>query len=141
MEERKYSTFLNCNRSISQKGGEFISVTTIVKLSNFRQKDVNGSNLITARACIANRSKVLSEVLEANVEPDEYGNVWVDVTFWDGKAERISKYLGDRETARVVLVGAMSYRTFTKDDGTEGIGVTIRASDWAPAESRPVPAE
>ena len=137
MDEKKYSTFLNCNKCVSYNGGEFIGVSTVVKLSNFKQKEVNGTKLTTARAPIANRSNVLSSVLKEEITPDEYGNVWVDVTFWDNKSDRIAKYLGDRETARVFLVGALSCRTYTRDDGSKGIGVTIRASDWAPAEGRP----
>ena len=141
MDEKKYSTFLNCNKCISYNGGEFIGVSTVVKLSNFKQKEVNGTKLTTARARIANRSNVLSAVLGQTITPDEYGNVWVEVTFWDSKSDRIGKYLGDRETARVFLVGALSCRTFEKEDGTTGIGITIRASDWAPAEGRPASAE
>ena len=141
MEEKKYFTFLNCNKCIGSNGSEFISVATCVKLSNFKQKEANGSQLTTARAHIANRSNVLSAVLGETIVPDEYGNVWVDVTFWGDKSERINKYLGDRETARVFLVGTMTSRTYKREDGTEGIGVTIRASDWASAENRYANAE
>ena len=135
MEEKKYFTFLSCNKCVGSNGSEFIGVSTMVKLSNFKQKEANGSQLTTARARIANRSNVLSSVLGETIVPDEYGNVWVDVTFWGDKSERINKYIGDRETARVFLVGTMTSRTYVKEDGTTGIGVTIRATDWASAEN------
>ena len=136
MDEKKYYTFLNCNKCVGSNGGEFVSVATAVKLSNFKQKEANGSALTTARAPIANRSNVLSSVLGENITPDEYGNVWVDVTFWGDKSDRINKYIGDRETARVFLVGTISSRKYKKEDGSEGVSVTIRASDWASAEVR-----
>lgn len=137
MDEKKFYTFLSCNKCVGSNGGEFIGVSTVVKLSNFKQKEANGSQLTTARARIANRSNVLSSVLGETITPDEYGNVWVDVTFWGDKSDRINKYIGDRETARVFLVGTMTARKFTREeDGSEGIGITIRASDWASAETR-----
>ena len=137
MDEKKFYTFLSCNKCVGSNGGEFIGVSTVVKLSNFKQKEANGSQLTTARARIANRSNVLSSVLGETITPDEYGNVWVDVTFWGDKSDRINKYIGDRETARVFLVGTMTARKFTREeDGSECIGITIRASDWASAETR-----
>ena len=136
-EGKKFYPFFNCNRCIGSNGNEFIGVSTIVKLSNFKQKEVNGSKLTTARARLTNCSNILTSVLKQEILPDEYGNVWVDVTFWDDKSDRINKYIGDRETALVFLVGSMSTRKFTRDDGTEGIGITIRASNWTSAYRGP----
>ena len=113
-DEKKYYTFLNCNRCLGSNDKEFINVSTKVRLSNFKQKEANGSPLTTARACLTNCSNILSNVLGQNIVPDEYGNVWVDVTFWGDRAERFKKYLNGREKVRLFLTGVLTYHEFTR---------------------------
>ena len=131
--ERKYYTFFNANKCVGTNG-EFVGITTIVTLSNIQKKDVNGKTLVTARTRISNRSKTMSAVLGSEIHAEEDGSVWCDVTFWEDRAERFLRYVGDRERVRIVLIGAMSLRTFTRADETEGQSVTINATDWANAE-------
>ena len=132
-KEKKYYSFFNANKCVGTNG-EFVGVTTIVTLSNIQKKDVNGKAVVNARARISNRSRTMEAVLGAPVQADADGSVWVDVAFWEDRAERFMRYVGDRERVRVVLVGTMLQRTFTKNDGTEGKAVVINATDWANAE-------
>lgn len=130
--ERKYYTFFNANECVGNNGN-FVGVTTIVTLSNIQKKDVNGKALVTARTRISNRAKAMSAVLGTEIQADADGSVWCDVTFWEDRADRFLRYVGDRERARVVLVGTMTTRTFNRADGTENKTVSINAMDWANA--------
>lgn len=133
MAEKKYYTFFKANKCIGTNG-EFIGVTTIVTLYNIQKKDVNGKTLVTARTKISNQAKAMSAALGAEIHANEDGSVWCDVQFWEDRAERFLRYVGERERVKVVIVGAMNLRTFTKVDETEGQSVTINATDWANAE-------
>lgn len=135
--DKKYYTFLNANTCVGSNGNQFVGVTTMVTVSNFKDKTVGDTVLVSGRAPIANRSNILSTVLDKEIVPDENGNVWVDVTFWGDRAERFKKYLNGREKVRLFLTGVLSAREFTRADGTTGIGVGIKVTDWTTAEFRP----
>lgn len=134
--EKKYYSFLNVNKCVGSNGNEFIGVTTQVTVSNFRDKMVGDTALVSGRAPIANRSNILSTVLGHEITPDEKGNVWVDVNIWGDRAERFKKYLNGREKVRVVLTGVLTYNEFTRADGSKGTGVSIKVTDWTSAEFR-----
>jgi single-stranded DNA-binding protein len=137
MENNKYYSFFNANTSIGSEDNKFISVTTIVTVSNFRDQMVDGTLLVSGRAPIANRSNIMSTVLNREVTPDENGNVWVDVTVWGDRAERFKKYLNGREKVRLVIVGTLAAKDFKRTDGTPGVSYGIKVTDWANAEFRP----
>ena len=132
--EKKYYTFLNANKCIGSQGNEFVGVTTQVMVTNFKDKMVGDTALVTGRAPIANRSNILSAVLDKEITPDENGNVWVDVTFWGDRAERFKKYLNGREKVRLFLTGVLTYNEFNRADGSKGTGVGIKVTDWTSAE-------
>lgn len=132
--EKKYYTFFNANTCVGSNGNEFIGVTTLVNVSNFRDKMVGDTLLVTGRAPISNRSNILSTVLGRDITPDENGNVWVDITVWGERAERFKKYLNGREKVRLFLTGVLSANDFTRKDGTPGVGVGIKVTDWANAD-------
>ena len=134
--EKKYYTFLNANKCVGSTGNEFVGVTTQVTVSNFKDKMVGDTALVSGRAPITNRSTILSTVLGKEIQADENGNVWVDVTFWGDRAERFKKYLNGREKVRLFLTGVLTYHEFTRADGTTGTGVGIKVTDWTTAEFR-----
>ena len=65
--EKKYYTFLNANTCVGSNGNEFIGVTTMVTVSNFKDKAVGDTVLVSGRAPISNRSTILSTVLGKEV--------------------------------------------------------------------------
>lgn len=134
--EKKYYTFLNANTCVGSNGDNFIGVTTMVTVSNFKDKAVGDTVLVSGRAPISNRSTILSTVLGKEVVADENGNVWVDVTFWGDRAERFKKYLNGREKVRLFLTGVLTAREYTRADGTTAVGVSIKVTDWTSAELR-----
>jgi single-stranded DNA-binding protein len=134
--EKKYYTFLNANKCVGSNGNEFVGVTTQVTVSNFKDKTVGDTALVSGRAPIANRSTILSTVLGKEIAADENGNVWVDVTFWGDRAERFKKYLNGREKVRIFLTGVLTCHEFTRADGSTGIGVGIKVTDWTTSEFR-----
>jgi hypothetical protein len=134
--EKKYYTFLNANTCVGSNGNEFIGVTTMVTVSNFKDKAVGDTMLVSGRAPISNRSTILSTVLGKEVVADENGNVWVDVTFWGDRAERFKKYLNGREKVRLFLTGVLTAHEYTRADGTPAVGVGIKVTDWTSAEFR-----
>lgn len=134
--EKKYYTFMNVNKCVGSNGNDFLGITAQVTVSNFKDKMVGDTPLVSGRAPIANRSNILSTVLEKEITPDSNGNVWVDVTFWGDRADRFKKYLNGREKVRVVLTGVLSCHEYTRSDGSTGIGVSIKVTDWASAEFR-----
>lgn len=135
--ERKYYTFLNANTCVGSNGNQFIGVTTILNVSNFTDKMVGDTLLVSGRAPISNRSNILSAVLGKEITPNENGDVWVDVTVWGERAERFKKYLNGREKARLFITGVLTASEYTRRDGTQGIGVNVKITDWANAEFRP----
>lgn len=134
--EKKYFTFFNANKCVGSAGNEFVGVTTQITVTNFRDKMVGDTALVTGRAPISNRSNIISTVLGHEITPDENGNVWVDVTFWGDRAERFKKYLNGREKVRLFVTGVLTYNEFTRADGTAGSSVGIKVTDWTTAEFR-----
>ena len=61
-------------------------------------------------------------------------SIWVDVTFWEKRADRFENMLAkldNPDKIRVVLVGSLSAKKYTKKDNSgEGIAVTLSVSDW-----------
>ena len=135
--EKNYYTFLYSNKCVGSTGNEFIGVSTMVTVSSFKDKMVGDTVLVSGRAPISNRSQILSTVLGKEITADENDNVWVDVTFWGDRAERFKKYLNGRDKVRLFLTGVLSAREFTRADGTTGVGVSIKVTDWANADFRP----
>ena len=136
MENKKYYTFLSANRCIGTNDNEYIGVTAEITVAKLTDKVVNGVNLVSGRAAITNRAKTLENVLGHEVTPDENGNVWIDVTFWDDRADRFKKYLNGREKVRLIVVGVLTYNEFTRGDGTKGASIGIKVSDWKGTEVR-----
>ena len=128
MSENKFYSFLNGNRCVTRDGKEYIGVTTTVIHNRIERKDVNGKKLVSARAAISNRTRTVANLLGVDL-PDEE-TLWVDVTFWEDRAERFDRFLGDRDKVRVVLCGSLSSREYERQDGTKGIGVSINVNDW-----------
>lgn len=135
--EKKYYTFLTANKCVGSNGNEFIGVSTILNVSNFKDRMVGDTVLVSGRAPISNRSQILSTVLGMDIPADERDNVWVDVTFWGDRAERFKKYLNGREKVRLFLTGVLTAHEFTRADGSKGIGVSVKVTDWANADFRP----
>jgi hypothetical protein len=134
--EKKYYSFFNANKCIGSNDNEFIGVTTQITVSNFKDKMVGDTSLVSGRAPIANRSAILSTVLGKEIVADENGNVWVDVSFWGDRAERFKKYLNGREKVRLFVTGVLTYHEYARADGTTGVGVGIKVTDWTSAEFR-----
>jgi hypothetical protein len=134
--EKKYYSFFNTNKCIGSNGGEYVGVTTQVTVSNFKDKVVGDTVLVSGRAPITNRAGIISSVLGKEFTPDENGNIWVNVNFWGDKAEQFKKFLNGREKVRLVVVGSLTYREFTRNDGEPGLDVSIRVLDWLATEPR-----
>lgn len=135
--EKKYYSFFNANTCVGSDGNKFVGVTSKLIVSNFKDKMVGDTVLVSGRAPITNRSNILSTILGKEIVPDENGNVWVDVTFWGDRAERFKKYLNGREKVRLFLTGVLTSHEYTRADGSTGVGVGIKVTDWTSAESRP----
>ena len=135
MENRKFYSFFNTNRCIGTNG-EYVGVTTIATLVNIQKKDVNGKSLVSARASISNQANAINKALNTNIQPDENGNIWIDVLFWESTADRFMRYLGDRDRTKVVLVGTMNSRTYQKNDGTETVTASITATNWSGLDTK-----
>ena len=55
--EKKYFTFFNANKCVGSAGNEFVGVTTQITVTNFRDKMVGDTALVTGRAPISNRAR------------------------------------------------------------------------------------
>ena len=132
---KKYYTFLALNRCMSDSGNSYVDITAELNLSRIEFKEVNDKLLCTARAAISNRSKLLNTFLGTSY-PETDAPVWVDVTFWESRAERFKKFVGDRDKVRLVVVGSVARRVYTKNDGNEGESVTITVNDWLTMPTR-----
>ena len=127
--EKKFYTTIKMFPCISKNNNPYFGVTTVLNLSNFQVKDANGKKLVTARAAINNRTKLLNDTLGTKL-PEANETAWVDVTFWEDRAERFQKFLGDRTKVLVCVMGTISARQFSKQDGTPGEALTISVDDW-----------
>jgi hypothetical protein len=132
--EKKYYTFFNANKCIGSDGNEFIGATVQLTVSNFKDKMVGDTLLVTGRAAISNLSNILSTILDKEIVADENGNVWVDVSFWGDRAERFKKFLNGRDKVRLFVTGVLTAREFTRADNTTAIGVSLKVTDWTSAE-------
>lgn len=131
-EQKRYTTFLSMVNA-NKKNGTFVSTTVGGLISRFSYRDVNGKKLIRALMPIQNRAKAINRMLGTNFPEDTEDAIWVDVAFWEARADRFEhmlEKLGNPDKIRVVLVGSLSARTYTKKDGGEGIALTLAVSDW-----------
>lgn len=126
---KKYYTFIAINKCVGKNGGTFNDIAAVLNISNIQVKNAGGKNLVTARAAINNRTKLINDALGCNLV-DRDGVLWVDINFWEDRADRFQKFIGNQEKARLCIVGAVSARKYAKQDGTEGETVTITVNDW-----------
>ena len=127
--EKKFYTTIKAFPCIAKNDTRYTGVTAVLGLSNIQQKDANGKKLVTARAAINNRTKFLNTTLGcAFPETDE--TVWVDVNFWEDRADRFAKFIGDREKALVCVMGTISAHKFQRQDGSDGYSITVTGDEW-----------
>lgn len=127
--EKKFYTNIKFFPCVDKNNAPYNGITVVLSLSNVQKKTVNEKNLVTARGAINNRTKLINQTLgTAFPETDE--TVWVDVNFWEDRADRFVKFLGDREKVLVCIMGTARGRTFKKADETDGYAMTINADDW-----------
>jgi single-stranded DNA-binding protein len=132
---RKRYTFLALNKCVSESGNPYIDITAELYLSGIQFKEVGGKSVCTARAAINNRQKILNNMLGTSY-PESEESVWVDVTFWEARADRFKKFIGNETKARLVVVGSVATRSFTRNDGSPGESVTISVNDWLSLATR-----
>ena len=133
--EKKFYTFLATNKCVGKDGATFNDVTAVLNLTNIQVKSANDKKLVVARAAINNRTKLLNSVLGSHFpESDEV--VWADVTFWEARADRFEKFIGQQTKARLCVVGTISLRNYQKQDGTNGEAISISVNDWIGLDGR-----
>lgn len=131
-EAKKYITFFNAVNA-NKKEGTFVSATVGGLISRFRVQDAKGKKLIRATMAVQNRAKAINYALGTSFSEDSDDPIWVDVNFWENRADRFEhmiEKLGGPNKVKVVLVGSLTARTYTKNDGAEGVAVTLTVSDW-----------
>ena len=127
--EKKFYTTMKTFPCVGKNNAPYTGITVVLALSNIQQKDANGKKLVTARGAINNRTKLLNQALGTSF-PETDETVWVDVNFWEERADRFLKFLGDREKVLVGIMGSASARKFKRTDETEGESIAITADDW-----------
>lgn len=130
----KYYSFFNGQRLKTEDGKVVVPVTTSVVVSSIKEREVEGHRLVSGRAAISMRTRRIGSLLDVELPDEEV--LWVDVNFWDERAERFLKFLGDREKVKMCLVGSMKARTFNREDGTQGVGVSLSVQDWFSLDRR-----
>jgi single-stranded DNA-binding protein len=127
MANNKYYSFI----SIADGADGSKNITTIVTLTRPEMKELEGDKKVfRCAAPISNRAKTLSNALGCEL-PQNEETTWVDVAFWNERAERAQKFFGDRTSVRVVLCGKLTVRKWKGEDGNERVRVQISANDWA----------
>lgn len=121
--EKKYYSFC----SLQKENGK-VFATVNGTLFGLEAKDVGEKKLVAGRLALNNVSRRVASALEIEL-PDEEA-LFIDVNFWDDRAERIAKFFGEREKARVCLTGRLRANKFTRADGTEGVAVALDVQDW-----------
>lgn len=127
--EKKFYTTIKTFPCVSKSGTPYTGITAILSLSNIQVKTVNDKPLVTARAAINNRTKLLNEALGTSF-PETDETVWVDVNFWESRADRFQKFLGDRTKVLVGVMGTITARKFPRQDGSEGEALALTADEW-----------
>lgn len=130
----KYYSFFNGQRLKTEDGKVVVPVTTSVVVASIKEREVEGHKLVSGRAAISMRNRRIASLLDVELPDEEV--LWVDVNFWDDRAERFLRFLGDREKVRMCLVGNMKARTFDREDGTQGVGVSLSVQDWFSLDRR-----
>ena len=135
MENKKYYTFINTQNCIGNDNKTYVGVTAILNISGVELKQTpTGIKVASGRAAINNRTKTLSNALGVNVVETD-GTVWTDINVWQDRAERFAKYVGERKTVKLCIVGQLTIQEFPRNDGSKGQRVIINVNDWAPVGS------
>lgn len=110
----------------------FTAILNIVKPKNtdFVRQIGDDKKVATYRTAFSNCEKKLSNALGVEITPNEKGAVWCDVDFWNALADRFQKFMGDRDSIRVVLMGRLTLDTWTTKDGTPAQRVRLSANDF-----------
>ena len=130
MSEKKtyYSTIkvFNC---IGGKNDDkrYHGVGAVLCLSNIRSKTVGDKAVVEARCAINNRTKTINGALKTSFTSDV---LWADVVFWEEKATRFKKFLGDRQKILLGIFGTIKADQYKKTDGTDGESITISVDEW-----------
>lgn len=128
----KYRTMVSLSNCVGKEGNKYVNCTATLSLIDFESRTTeSGKTVVSCSGCINKRGKLLSSFLGKEIEEKENGAVWCDVTFWENKAERITKLLKGENKIRVFITGTISLREFTKSDGNPGQKVVINATDWS----------
>lgn len=131
-ETKKYTTFFAAVNA-TKTNGTFVSATIGGLISRFRVQNARDKKLIRASMAVQNRAKAINYFLGTSFQEDSNEPIWLDVNFWEDRAERFEhmlEKLGNPDKIKVVLVGSLTARTYTKNDKTTGVAVTLTVSDW-----------
>ena len=127
MAEKKFYTFIDI-----QDGTDGTkNCTTVVTLTKPEMKDLgDGKKILHCNAAISNQKNALSKALGSEIYASEDGTVWADVNFWNERADRMEKFVGDRTKVKVLICGKLSLRKWTAEDGSPRHRVQISVNNW-----------
>lgn len=128
---KKRYTFLNCIHAVSSKGTNYISATVEGYLCKPEVRTAGDKFLVTGSMPINNRSKSINAAV-GTAFPEDQETIWVEVNFWEQRAERFQKLLAKSNASSIhmVMVGSLSKRTYTGKDGNEKAKVVLTVNDW-----------
>ena len=138
MENKKYYTTIKTFPCVGNNNSRYTGITAILSLSNIQQREVNGKNMVSARAAINNRTKLINSALGTSFDENEE-TIWVDVNFWEARADRFLKFVGNREKVLLGVMGTITARQFDRQDGTKGTSLSITADEWFGMNSNSAP--
>lgn len=126
---KKFYTTIKMFPCVGNNDSRYTGITAILSLSNIQQRDVNGKPMVSARAAINNRTKLINTTLGTSFNENEE-TLWVDVNFWEARADRFLKFMGNRDKALLGVMGTITARRFERQDGTKGEAISITADEW-----------
>ena len=126
---KKFYTTIKMFPCVGNNDSRYTGITVILSLSNIQQRDVNGKSMVSARAAINNRTKLINTTLGTSFDENEE-TLWVDVNFWEARADRFLKFIGNREKVLLGVMGTITARKFDRQDGTKGEALSITADEW-----------
>lgn len=129
----RYPTPVAINRCISNEGKEYIAAAMPLTLINIEEVTTEtGKKVLRARAAVTKKSKILADYLGITL-PDEE-TLWISVRLWENLAESLIKYATDESgnirNTKVTIAGTLSSREFTRNDGSQGIDITLNGNTW-----------
>ena len=93
---------MNVVNAVTSKGTNFKNMVIKGYVSRIQEGEANGKKLIRATVVCSGRTKIINSMFGTNIPEDNV--VWINVTVWEDRAERLSICLKQSEILTLLIL-------------------------------------